>query len=799
MEFSLLAPVRLAIFLPFAALICFCWMLSALPRKSWLAATQMLLAAALSIALADIVTISLDQLSRPGSTFFVQDKSESMDALPDYAKDVKADGVVAFVEARSDLASGVVNGSSQGASALMIKSDGRETTGNFLAAARELDRPLFAFTPPQGSDMRIVDVLATPNRPDRSFDVDVVIESNVAAEATLTIRVDDEPIAKSLSVTPGRRDIRTTVAAHGREQATIDVELASDADRETRNNRFRAAWRALPRSRVVVVYANTSQREKLGSQLSSLGLQPEFSAVAEISEQTLEGVDCLVLLADAAKITGAQQGVIEKFVATGGGLIVAGGGDVYGADALSSSNWKAWLPVSESTSTHKVSRPSFAMVLVIDKSESMQYENRLSMAKQAASQAVELLDEADQVGVLAFGTNSRWLSEIAASGDKKAVLSRIAGLEVEGETNMYPAIERAQLALEQVDAEHKHLILLTDGVSSPGDFGEVAERLKGSGISVATVSVSTGAEQLVLQDIARIASGRHYHCDDANELPNILVRAARQAVEKIGPARFSVFEMEGGLKDVPMKSSPPLTGVVETSPKDDTVLAYLTDDGQPLIVWRKHEAGMVASIVCDSQTLLDAAWTRWAGFESFWRSLVSKVERKSAPEPISITGRFVDSQFELHVDVRNGEQWDSDGTVYVTLESDGSKRIPARLIAPGHYVAAIPIDGSRSSISGRAFIGQGSVEHTRGWRYFTNYSSEYRHVGADLDLLRSASLASGGAMIESIEDIPEATTEPSSTAMPVIWPLWYWFVVGAILLLLVETCQRRWNRGFGVV
>ena len=58
--------------------------------------TQLLMAGVLTIALADIVTSSVDQMSRGDSTVFVQDASDSMNAMPAFATDVDADASVSF-------------------------------------------------------------------------------------------------------------------------------------------------------------------------------------------------------------------------------------------------------------------------------------------------------------------------------------------------------------------------------------------------------------------------------------------------------------------------------------------------------------------------------------------------------------------------------------------------------------------------------------------------------------------------------------------------------------------------------
>ena len=46
------------------------------------------------------------------------------------------------------------------------------------------------------------------------------------------------------------------------------------------------------------------------------------------------------------------------------------------------------------------------------------------------------------------------------------------------------------------------MILLTDGVPSPGDYGDFARRIAESGMTISTVSIGKGAEQDLLKDIA---------------------------------------------------------------------------------------------------------------------------------------------------------------------------------------------------------------------------------------------------------------------------------------------------------
>ncbi|GJM75478.1 hypothetical protein HMSSN036_76940 [Paenibacillus macerans] len=89
--------------------------------------------------------------------------------------------------------------------------------------------------------------------------------------------------------------------------------------------------------------------------------------------------------------------------------------------------------------------------------------DKLKLAKEAAQRTVELLRPQDTVGVVAFDDQPWWVVEPQKLGDKKDVLAQINGIPSGGGTNIYPAVEGALNKLLDVQAQRKHLILLTDG------------------------------------------------------------------------------------------------------------------------------------------------------------------------------------------------------------------------------------------------------------------------------------------------------------------------------------------------
>ena len=70
----------------------------------------------------------------------------------------------------------------------------------------------------------------------------------------------------------------------------------------------------------------------------------------------------------------------------------------------------------------------------------------------------------------------------------------------------FPLRGRGYLALEQVVADRRNVIVLTDGVPSPGDFDRLARSMAEANITVSTVTVSPGADQTIMEDIADLAA-----------------------------------------------------------------------------------------------------------------------------------------------------------------------------------------------------------------------------------------------------------------------------------------------------
>ena len=81
-----------------------------------------------------------------------------------------------------------------------------------------------------------------------------------------------------------------------------------------------------------------------------------------------------------------------------------------------------------------------------------------------------MLGRRDKIGVVAFDGSPFWIAEMHSASDKLYLSDQIGSITANGGTNLYPALEQAYLALTETNAKLKHVIVLSDGMSQPGDW-----------------------------------------------------------------------------------------------------------------------------------------------------------------------------------------------------------------------------------------------------------------------------------------------------------------------------------------
>jgi Ca-activated chloride channel homolog len=267
----------------------------------------------------------------------------------------------------------------------------------------------------------------------------------------------------------------------------------------------------------------------------------------------------------------------------GVGLVVIGGDQAFAAGAYRGTPLEEALPVSMELNSKKV-LPSGALALVIDKSGSMTAE-KIEMVKQAAMAAVDALGPMDYVGVIAFDGQTWIVSDMQQAKDKKDILRRISGITAGGGTVMYPPMTHAFKMLKDVRASIKHCVVLTDGVSQPGEFLGLCRAMRDERITVSTVGVGYDMDRSLLGSMADIGGGRYYDVIVPSDIPNIFIKEVavilKSAIfeEPFKPQVAAASELTRGLGG----DFPTLYGYVCTTPKSRAEIPLITEKGDPLL------------------------------------------------------------------------------------------------------------------------------------------------------------------------------------------------------------------------
>jgi len=154
-------------------------------------------------------------------------------------------------------------------------------------------------------------------------------------------------------------------------------------------------------------------------------------------------------------------------------------------------------------------------MLVIDISGSMEKNDKISAAKNAAKAYVNQMRPGDQAGLIAYDTNVYTVQPITT--DTTALTSAIDGLKTGSDTAMYDALIEAEKALEGVSGR-KAIIVLSDGLDnqSQNTADDVIAGVGESGVTISAIGFGdvsttgqTGLDETALKSLADQTGGAY--------------------------------------------------------------------------------------------------------------------------------------------------------------------------------------------------------------------------------------------------------------------------------------------------
>jgi uncharacterized membrane protein len=705
---------------------------------------------------------------------------------------------------------------------IVLLSDGNDTTGSgqteaALSAARgvQVETRVIGL---EGRDEVLVERLQTPStaRLGEEIEATAEIRSTVAQPATVRLYANGALVGtERVDLVAGVN--RVTFRVKPTEPMIHIFRAVVEAAQDTfsQNNRGDSNTIVQGEPRILVLAGD----EKVAAELVA-ALEKERQQVDSMIPEALPSdlaalvtYDSIVLVdVPRIRLSDRQLGLLQVYVRDlGRGLVMVGGPKSFGAGGYTKTPLEESLPVDMGVRDRQ-KQPDVALVVVIDKSGSMDAchcntfngggggtgmggARKVDIGKEAILRAAAAMTAQDELGVVAFDQDAHWVVRTQPLAQIGNLQGQIAGIQPLGNTNIFAGLDQAVQSLETAKATRRHIILLTDGWSSSGQYGDILKRMKAAGITLSTVGAGGGSNPF-LEGLAKDGGGRFYDAANPASIPDIFLKETQQVAgqqiveEAFHPIQTSNSPILRGLDE----GFPQLLGYNGTTakPAAQTVLVTARDD--PLLAQWQYGLGRSVAWTSDSTGRWARNWLVWNGFSKFFSQLVGWTfpgEETGGIEASFVTkGQSTTLRVESVDD--DGSPRDFYSTSAVILGPDlepldkalvqvapGVYEVPLGEIDPGAYAVRITQTRPGASALGRTV---GLVAPT---------AAEYRLLGANQALLATLRAATGGRSIVLPEE-PWRHDLATTNSFTQLWPL---LLILALLLWPLDIALRRVSLG----
>ncbi len=635
---------------------------------------------------------------------------------------------------------------------ILLASDGNETAGDLREAARVAAAngiPIDVFPQRYNYPREVVfRNLVTPvkARSNQQIQLRMVLSSTAAASGKVVVSLNGKPLGLGAGEDMGlRMDLKA-----GTNVKTVPVPVGSGGMHEYEatfipddpkmdsieaNNRASAITYVAGPGRVLVVDEDGTSGEQVAEALQKANINTRHINSSSFPQRLAELMDCdAIILANVncGQLSMQQQDMICRYVSeTGGGLVMIGGPESFGAGGWIGSSVADILPVNLDPSQKK-QMPRGALALIMHACE---MPDGNYWGKQVAKSAVDTLSRRDLIGVLDYswdnksGKGGHWVYDLSEVGDRTAVKTAIDQMQMGDMPDFAPPMQSAYDKLSTITGL-RHVIIISDGDPGPPS-PQLLASYKKAGITVTTVTVYPhgGGNSPQMEMIAKATGGRSYLVSNPKELPQIFIKEAQLIRRSLLVEEDTTLKLTGGSHQIlsGLKALPHLDGFVLTDAKGGLSQMLLTNaGGDPILATMQAGMGRTLAFTSSADSRWAKGWLAWGGFKTFWEQAIRWVGK--APQ---------DAECDIFPDVQGRE-------VTITVESvDASGKfvqyseIVAQVISPEMEVSAM----SLTQVGPGKY--RGTFQATSGGSYLVNL--RYKKVGEG-----------GSGMVQTAVNVPLA-------------------------------------------
>ncbi|MGE0479967.1 MAG: glutamine amidotransferase [Phycisphaerae bacterium] len=714
---------------------------------------------------------------------------------------------------------------------IVLISDGNENAGEALAESDQLRAagvPLDVVPVEyRHGDEVVFERLTAPARAasDETVNLQMVLRSEKATTGRVLLYHNDQlvPLGEGgeagyrveLDPGPNRFTIPVPLRVDGahRFRAVFEPGDAA-ADTISSNNEGRAFTIVAGQGRVLILTTDEDQASAVA--LREALAAEELAADAEVAgSNPLDQVRLLqyslVILSNvpAYLISEADQRGLASYVRDlGGGLIMLGGDESFGAGGWLGSPVEEVMPVTFDVKSKK-QIPKGALCLVMHACEIPQgnyWGERVAVA------AVKTLSSRDLVGVLSWqwrdAKQRNWVVPLRTVGNKTEVIQQIMQMQMGDMPSLEEVVGDAVEALiARRDAVVKHIIIISD-FDPQGPSATLVDKMVRNGVSASTVAIGYGSHWIddkKAKWVADETKGKFYATRNYSELPQIFMKEARVVRRSlINEQTFTprlVNPLSPTIAGLSGDEMPPLHGYVLTSPKPlaDVPLIRPTEEGDdPVLAQWSVGLGKTVAFTSGMWPRWGADWVAWPKFSKVWAQIARWASRQAESAAFDVTSTVVGGRGKIRVDAVDKN---AAAVNFMNMEgvliSPGPKydAMPLRLTqtGPGHYEGDFEAREPGSyivNLSYRMGSGPDAASGMLQTGVSVAYSPEYKELQANLPLLRALAERTGGRVLDLARvDAPyQRAGLPRAEARR---PIWEDLVRLFLILFLLDVAVRR--------
>ncbi len=637
------------------------------------------------------------------------------------------------------------------------------------------------------------------------YEASVVVSALQNGTGTLTLRENGQLIQEApVEFTAGKNRFSVPInvgeAGYYEYQATIDVPRGQDNLRQ--NNTVLSFLFVEGEGRILVVTDPAGSDEEWQPLVEALDATERAVEVRTANEfpydpLSLMPYDCVVWVNTPADAFDEAQleAMHDSIRDLGTGFLMVGGPNAFGPGGYRRTQIEKALPVSMDVSQKKV-LPKGALAIILHTCE---FPEGNTWGKKITIQAIKVLSEQDEVGVLVFdGGTEEWLFKLTPVSEFEWMVPKINGASIGDMPTFAPTMEMALKELKASDAAAKHAIIISDGDPSPPAPG-VLKSFRDNKITISTVSIFPhgGQEVALMRQIAEATGGRYYFPSDPNRLPSIFIKEAK-TLKRVMIQEKEVTPEQGILSPI-MKgvdSMAPLHGYVLTSLKSDAEPILQTpvgdepdeEENDPILAKKRYGLGVAAAFTSDLSTRWGRDWLKWDHFRPLIKQLITSISRVRSPSQLRLWTYASGGDGVLMVEDFSPNESFLELAAAVSGPDDRSETVTLRQVTPRRYQARVPLWGQGRYQTIVHAVGDGRKETVTGG-FIVPYSPEYLRFRSNPIALEEIRARTDGEELKASTPAEAVfgRRDPKESSNPIF----DWFLIGLAILVPVDVAMRR--------